>query len=90
MHNIYTKSPQTLLDRLDGLLLVLKSCGGSTCIEPWKQLHPDGLVRTLNDALSPKYDSFYDGLPKVEYDFCVKGHVVAAKGPQWEDVEVRA
>ncbi|KAL2809390.1 alkaline-phosphatase-like protein [Aspergillus granulosus] len=89
MHNIYTKASQNLLDRLDGLLLVLKSCGGRTCIEPWKQLHPDGSVRTLSEALNPKYDLFYDGLPKVEYDYCVKGHVVAAEGPQWEDVEVR-
>ncbi|KAL3441786.1 alkaline-phosphatase-like protein [Aspergillus insuetus] len=90
MNNIYATTPQTILDRLDGLLLVLKSCGGSTCIEPWKQLHPDGSVRTLRDALKPKYDVFYAGLPKVEYDFCVRGHVVAAEGPQWEDVEVRA
>jgi hypothetical protein len=38
----------------------------------------------------PKYDAFYARLPKVEYDSCVRGHVVAAEGPQWEDVDFRA
>ncbi|CEL11050.1 hypothetical protein ASPCAL14157 [Aspergillus calidoustus] len=88
MNNIYTSAPQTLLNRLDALLLVLKSCAGVTCIKPWAELHPDGSVESLSDALSPKYDSFYESLPKVSYSVCEDGYIVVAEGPQWGDFEV--
>ncbi|KAL3494141.1 Six-hairpin glycosidase-like protein [Aspergillus germanicus] len=87
IHNIYSSAPQTLLSRLDALLLVLKSCAGATCIKPWAELHPDGSVESLGDALSPEYDSFYESLPKVSYSVCEDGYIVAAEGPQWGDLE---
>lgn len=33
-----------LLNRLDALLLVLKSCTGRLCTNPWETLHPIGDV----------------------------------------------
>ncbi|KAI9369166.1 Six-hairpin glycosidase-like protein [Aspergillus egyptiacus] len=85
MKNIYPSTASTFLDRLDALLLVLKSCQGSTCIKPWDELHPDGAVNTLSDALRSEYDEFYAGLPKVAFDVCEAGYIIASEGPQWGD-----
>ncbi|PLN80394.1 Arylsulphatase [Aspergillus taichungensis] len=90
--NIYTNSPtgthllgrplRKVLDRLDALLLVLKSCQGPTCIKPWNVLHPDGGVASLKDALEPQYDKFYNDQPKVSYSACEGGYIVGSEGPQ--------
>ncbi|GLA00590.1 hypothetical protein AnigIFM60653_009340 [Aspergillus niger] len=71
-----------VIDRLDALLLVLKSCKGRTCIKPWEVLHPDGSVQNLLDALRAQYDEFYHDQPKVSYDRCEYGYVIDAEGPQ--------
>ncbi|KAL2840171.1 Six-hairpin glycosidase-like protein [Aspergillus pseudoustus] len=90
INNIYTSVPRALLNRLDALLLVLKSCAGSTCIKPWAELHPDGAVESLGDALGPEYDAYYESLPKVSYLVCEDGYIVAAEGPQWGDFELQS
>ncbi|KAL4867826.1 hypothetical protein BDV12DRAFT_186379 [Aspergillus spectabilis] len=86
-HNIYPTTPRNLLRRLDALLLVLKSCAGSTCVKPWDELHHDGSVQNLSDALDSKYDEFYEGLPRVEFGVCENGYLIAAEGPQWGDLK---
>jgi arylsulfatase len=70
-------------DRIDALLLVLKSCKQDACREPWKQHHPNGSVKTLKDALSPKYDAYYASQPKVAYKECQTGYLLGFEGPQW-------
>lgn len=71
--------------RLDSLLFVLKSCKGRSCVEPWKALHPAGNVRNLNDALSSRFDHFYEvQLKKVTYTRCEAGYILDAEGPQFE------
>ena len=71
--------------RLDSLLFVLKSCKAQTCIQPWRALHPAGNVENLHDALSPRYDHFYEvQQKKVEYNRCEAGYIVDAEGPQFE------
>lgn len=71
-----------VIDRLDALLLVLKSCQGPTCIKPWNVLHPGGGVASLKDALAPQYDKFYHDQPKVSYSACEGGYIVGSEGPQ--------
>jgi len=71
-----------LITRLDALLMVLKSCQGETCIQPWKVLHPAGDVNCLQDAMSKPFDHFYQNQVKVEYDRCEFGYIVDAEGPQ--------
>lgn len=73
-----------VVDRLDSLLFVLKSCKGQVCVQPWEALHPQGNVRNLVDALSPRFDRFYAQQVRVEYDYCAAGYVVQAEGPQFE------
>ena len=71
--------------RLDALLFVLKSCKGRTCVEPWHALHPDGEVEKLGDALSRRFDGFYDEQQrKIRYNRCEDGYIVDAEGPQFE------
>ncbi|PWY65625.1 arylsulfatase [Aspergillus sclerotioniger CBS 115572] len=91
MNNLYPRlgsvellgrSLSRVIDRVDALLLVLKSCQGNTCIQPWRVLHPDGSVDSLRDALDLKYDGFYTIQPKVSYSACENGYIIAAEGPQ--------
>ncbi|KAI0016854.1 alkaline-phosphatase-like protein [Xylariomycetidae sp. FL0641] len=76
---------EKVVTRLDTLLLVLKSCKGHTCVEPWRALHPAGDVRSLDAALSPRLDSFYDAQPRVMFDRCEMGLVLDAEGPEFRD-----
>ncbi|KAF4434834.1 putative arylsulfatase [Fusarium austroafricanum] len=73
---------QQVLNRLDALMLVLKSCKGEICIEPWKVLHPEGGVASLKDALRKEFDVFYKEQVKVRFDRCEDGYLIAAEGPQ--------
>jgi N-acetylglucosamine-6-sulfatase len=71
-----------VVPRLDALLLVLKSCKGSTCTNPWRWLHPQGNVNSLPDALSSRYDDFYNSQPKVMFTACKLGYLIQYEGPQ--------
>lgn len=74
-----------VVSRLDALLLVLKSCKGQVCQEPWKQVHPDGDVWMLKDALRAEYDHFYEvEQTKVQFNHCDNGYFIEAEGPMWE------
>lgn len=76
---------EKIVSRLDSLLLVTKSCKGSVGTHPWRSLHPQGNVDTLRDALSPRFDSFYQQQQvRVEYSRCEMGYLVDAEGPQFE------
>ncbi|KAK5099074.1 hypothetical protein LTR24_001475 [Lithohypha guttulata] len=72
--------------RLDALLLVLKTCKGNTCVQPWKVLHPDGTVNSLKDAMSRDYQCFYRGQPNIEFGGCVQGYIQELEGPGSADV----
>lgn len=92
MNNLYGHESSIILgfplaqvvSRLDTLLLILKSCQGRICIEPWKDLHPDGSVHTLRDALSTEHDAVYQSTPAIAFDRCENGYILDAEGPQAE------
>ncbi|KAI1767487.1 Arylsulphatase [Hypoxylon sp. FL1150] len=72
--------------RLDALLLVLKTCAAETCQQPWRQIHPDGSVESLEDALARRYDGYYEDkrAARVEYSYCANGFIEDAEGPTWQ------
>lgn len=74
-------SVSRLISRLDALLMVLKTCKTEGCVRPWNQLHPDGEVRSLKQALDAKYDGIYDAVPHVRYDHCSQGYFLEIEGP---------
>lgn len=71
--------------RLDALLFVLKSCKGDICVRPWLALHPQGNVLSLRDALSPRFDYFYEQEQvRIAYSRCELGYILESEGPQFE------
>lgn len=82
---LFGYSIEKVVQRLDALLMVQKSCKGETCREPWRSLHPDGSVQSLRDAMVGRYDGFYEGQVKVQWDYCHNGYVPEAEGPMFED-----
>lgn len=66
--------------------MVLKSCQAKTCREPWTSLHPSGEIRSLKQALHPKFDDFYDKQPKIAFKSCQLGYLIDEEGPQNVDV----
>lgn len=64
---------------------MLKSCKGERCVNPWGALHPDNDVVSLKQALSPRYDSFYEEEQvRIKYNRCENGYIVDAEGPQFD------
>lgn len=72
-------------ERLDALLLVLKTCQGQQCREPWASLFPTGEVGTFADALDTSYDAYFANLPRVKFDECALGYQARRERPLWED-----
>lgn len=76
---------ESVVARLDSLLLVGKTCKGIVCSQPWKSLHPQGDVHSLGDALDQEFDDFYvKRQPRVSYGWCAGGHILEAEGAQFE------
>ncbi|GLA28566.1 Arylsulphatase [Aspergillus phoenicis ATCC 13157] len=91
LHNLYPNlaaskigsySAVKISTRLDALLMVLKSCKGDTCIQPWRTLHPYGDVHSLLDALDNTFDGFYVRQVRVQFGWCEHGYLLEAEGPQ--------
>ncbi|KAI9483817.1 MAG: alkaline-phosphatase-like protein [Benjaminiella poitrasii] len=83
LKNLYDNMSVQLVNRLDALLVVLKSCRADTCRDPWKILHPgDRYVKTLQDALHEKYDNYYAQFRKVEFEQCLGFHLSSNEFPQ--------
>ncbi|KAJ5711716.1 hypothetical protein N7488_005872 [Penicillium malachiteum] len=66
-HEIGDRPLEEVVNRLDALLMVLKTCKTHSCVKPWERLHPKGDVKSLKDALMPGFDAFYSGQPKVSF-----------------------
>lgn len=70
-----------MTSRLDTLTMVLKSCKGKACINPWAELHPEGDVFSLTDSLKHKFDKFYAAQPRVFFTACKLGYLKEFEGP---------
>jgi N-acetylglucosamine-6-sulfatase len=78
-----------LVNRLDAVILVQKTCKEGQCREPWAQLHPDGVVKNLRDALDTKWDEKYASYPKVVFEQCFHEPVYRrwAEKPHWQELQ---
>ncbi|KAF2875643.1 arylsulfatase [Massariosphaeria phaeospora] len=75
----------TLISRLDGLLLVLKTCKGKTCVSPWDTVLPGEGITTLAAAMHKQYNTYFADMPKVSFDTCLEGYLEDNEHPLWED-----
>lgn len=76
---------QRATNRLDAVTLVLKTCEGEACGNPWDTLFAGGKVSTLAEALKPEYDEYFVSLPKVHFDECALGYQARREEPLWQD-----
>ncbi|CAG7977881.1 unnamed protein product [Penicillium salamii] len=81
-YKIANRELPQIISRLNALMLVLKSCNGDACRDPWLQLHPAGKVNSLAEALDSGFDKFYANQPKVSFSSCENGYILSAEGPQ--------
>lgn len=81
-NTILDRSIARTAQRLDTLMLLLKSCKGADCIKPWAKIHPEGNVNSLAEAMSPDFDRFYDQQPRVRFDRCEDAYIPELEGPQ--------
>ncbi|CAO3661658.1 unnamed protein product [Umbelopsis ramanniana] len=84
--NIYNQATERFINRLDALLLVLKSCKAGNCRNPWKVLHDKGGIQSLPEALTRDQDDFYATLPKVKYDHCTGYYDYDNEAPHFGDI----
>lgn len=71
MNNLYLTAPTLnakLQSRLDALLLILKSCVGDVCNNPWRYIFPNKGIETLAQALDEEFDEYFEALPRVKYE----------------------
>lgn len=62
------------MHRLNGLLLVTKTCTEDSCRKPWPILRKEsgnGTFGSLDEAMDPKYDEFFSSLPQVGFQECL-------------------
>lgn len=61
------------MHRLNGLLLVTKSCSDDLCRKPWPILEHEsgGHFRNLDEAMDSEYDDFFASLPQVGFQQCM-------------------
>lgn len=70
--------------RLDALTLYLKYCKGIRCRYSWENIFPNsGDARTMDEAMDAKYDTYFEGLPRVRYNNCKFGFYLENEFPYW-------
>ena len=80
---------QKLVYRLDALLMVLKTCVGHQCTQPWGTLFPNGEVKDLSDAVDSTYDEFFETkVERVAFEKCERGYIAEFEGPVWDKSQV--
>lgn len=80
-----SEDTRRVAERLDALLLVLKTCQGEVCRQPWKTLFPSGQVNGFVDALKQDFDGYFSDLPRVHFDGCSLGYQARREHPLWDD-----
>ncbi|CAN8101635.1 unnamed protein product [Discula destructiva] len=77
-------SHQRVINRLNALLMVTKSCEQDRCRDPWAQLVPDNNGTTLVSlvqALNETYDDFFEAFQKVTFSTCMEFQWTPAEEP---------
>lgn len=82
----YDRPLEQLINRLDAVLMVTKSCKQDSCRNPWGVMFPNGEVDDLTTAMATTYDSFFENQPKVQFEECTAGYLEEFETPYNVDV----
>ena len=70
--------------RLNAILMVTKSCEKGSCRDPWSVFDLPGRrekLKDFEDAMNPKYDTFFDKFPRVAFGECMGYQYAPNEGP---------
>ncbi|KAI1332943.1 arylsulfatase [Xylariaceae sp. FL0255] len=93
--NIINESNSTqMVNRLNALLMVTKSCEQDSCRDPWALIQPttnaskDGTVslQSLTQAMNPSYDEFFANFKKVSFRECLQVQDVENEAPYFPEL----
>lgn len=77
---------QRLMNRLNAMLLVTKSCEQTQCQNTWGAITSAAnitAVTTLKEAMDGQYDDFFASLPKVNIEQCLGWQQAENEVPFW-------
>ncbi|KAK7949367.1 Arylsulfatase [Apiospora aurea] len=87
LYNIsVTAEHKRLINRLNSILMVTKSCTKDSCRDPWSALQPPeakSRIGSLTAAMAPEHDAFYEQFPKVHFGQCMQYQDEANEQPFW-------
>ncbi|UPL03167.1 hypothetical protein LCI18_014101 [Fusarium solani-melongenae] len=72
--NSTSKRIKQTRNRLNALVLYMKSCGEDSCRDPWSNFDlPKGVapIKTFKQAMRPEYDHFFSQFPTFEFGKCI-------------------
>lgn len=83
---------QRLIDRLNGVLYVTKSCNQDDCRNPWNVLQKlsGGTFQSLGEAMSPDLDDFFAQMPQVGFQTCMDYQDVENEVPYYQSTDDEA
>ncbi|KAI0470070.1 arylsulfatase [Xylariaceae sp. FL0804] len=71
-----------VLNRLNALLMVVKSCEQNACRDPWSLLTPNNATLTsLTQALNADYDTFFEDFDQVTFGTCLTVQSIENEAP---------
>lgn len=91
-----TTEHQRLVNRLNALLMVTKSCEQDRCRDPWAQLNPTngtGTNTTLTSlvaAMDASYDDYFSAFEKVSFDTCMQYQYAENETPFYPPLDTLA
>ncbi|KAK2598380.1 hypothetical protein N8I77_011800 [Diaporthe amygdali] len=82
-------SAQQVINRLNALLMVTKSCEQDRCRDPWAQLKPDDSTTlvSLTQAMNASYDSFFADFEKVQFETCAAIQLTDNEAPYFPKLD---
>lgn len=72
-----------VLNRLNALLLVTKSCAEGSCRDPWAVFEPPAgdRIATMAEAMDARHDEFFASFPRVHFNECMQYQDIANEAP---------
>ncbi|KAI0471555.1 arylsulfatase [Xylariaceae sp. FL0804] len=85
-----------LINRLNALLMVTKSCEQNACRDPWSLLQPpvsgggSANLTSLVQALDASHDDFFSAFERVTFQTCLQVQQVENEGPYFPELSALA